>query len=369
MSRRLKRFAVALGIALLAVLVAPFVAPLRAQAPAAAGTKIRDLVIGEEAAPVRLMGYGLVVGLDGTGDRGVGGRGSQQTVQSVANLLRRFDVDVPAEMLRTQNVAAVLVTAEASPYLRSGGRFEIHVSSVGDARSLKGGVLWMTPLVAEAGAGPVATAQGPLLLSQGQSRASQYSDAVETTARIPGGGVVEGELPRPENPSAGKLLLREPDVTTATRIAAAVDASLGAGTATVEDPGSVALTFKEDTPAARAAALAKIRDLTVVRDRMGRIIIDSRDGTVVAGGDIAVGEAVVSHGPLTLSISATPVAPAGAAAKDTAGLRGDLRLAAGASVQRIAEALHAVRTSPTEVAAIFESLRDAGAISAEVIIR
>ena len=227
----------------------------------------------------------------------------------------------------------------------------------------------MTPLVAEAGGAPVAAAQGPLLMSEGQSRASRYSDAVETTARIPGGGVVEGDLPRPAVAQGDKLLLREPDLTTATRIAAAVDAALGAGTASVEDPGSIAITFKEDTPAARATQLAKIRELSVQRDRPSRVIIDSRDGTVVAGGEITVGEAVVSHGPITLSISAGAVPDAGAAAKDTAGLRGDLRIPAGASVQRIAEALHAVRTSPTEVASIFEALRDAGAISAEVVIR
>ncbi len=366
-----RRLIASLGASLGVLLLA---APLLAQAPAGGGataagggTRIRDLTIGDEAQPVRLMGYGLVVGLDGSGDRGAGGRGSQQTVQSVANLLRRFDVDVPADLLRTQNVAAVLVTAEASPYLRSGGRFEVHVSSVGDARSLKGGVLWMTPLVADAGGAPVAAAQGPLLLSEGQARASRYSDAVETTARIPGGGVVEGDLPRPLAAGGGKLLLREPDLVTATRIAAAVEASLGAGTASVEDPGAVTITYKDGTPSGRATQMAKIRDLTVQRDRPSRVIIDSRDGTVVAGGDISVGEAVVSHGPITLSNS--PGAPAAGAANAAAGLRGDVRLAAGTSVQAIAEALHAVRTSPTEVAAIFESLRDAGAISAEVVIR
>ena len=112
--------------------------------------KIRDLTISEGAAPIRLVGYGLAVGLDGTGDRDGGSRGAGMTVQSVANLLRNFNVEVPAEVLRMRNVAAVLVTAEVSPYLRSGGRFDVHVSSLGDARSLRGGVLWMTPLVAEA---------------------------------------------------------------------------------------------------------------------------------------------------------------------------------------------------------------------------
>ncbi|MEX0911968.1 MAG: flagellar basal body P-ring protein FlgI, partial [Gemmatimonadota bacterium] len=120
-------------------------------------TRIADLTIQETAVPVRLVGYGLVVGLDGTGDRG--GSGGGQTVQSVANLLRRFDVDVPPDVLRMRNVAAVLVTAEVSPYLRPGGRFEVHVSSIGDARSMRGGVLWMTPLISDVAGIPVASAQ------------------------------------------------------------------------------------------------------------------------------------------------------------------------------------------------------------------
>src|SRR5215207_40695 len=214
-----------------------------------AQTPVRDLVIEDQSVPVRLMGYGLVVGLSNTGDNSSGGRSSQQTVQSVVNLLRRFDVSVPAELLRTRNVAAVLVTAEVSPYLRAGGKFEIHVSSVGDARSLRGGVLWMTPLVAEVGGQPVATAQGQLLVTDyGAARRRPY--LIETSGRVPDGGLVEGDLPRPTFASASRLLLRDPDVGTASRIAAAIDTALGAGTAKVEDPGAIALTFKDSADVA-----------------------------------------------------------------------------------------------------------------------
>ena len=161
--------------------------------------RISDLTIQESSVPVRLMGYGLVVGLDGTGDRPAGGESGGQTVQSVANLLRRFDVDVPNEVLRTRNVAAVLVTAEVSPYLRAGGRFEVHVSSLGDARSVRGGVLWMTPLMTDVGGEPVATAQGSLLVSDGGTARGSYT--IETTARIPSGGLLEGNsAPRPTSP-------------------------------------------------------------------------------------------------------------------------------------------------------------------------
>jgi flagellar P-ring protein precursor FlgI len=324
-----------------------------------AQTAIRDLVIEDQAVPVRLMGYGLVVGLDNTGDNGYGGRSSQQTVQSVVNLLKRFDVSVPAELLRTRNVAAVLVTAEVSPYLRAGGKFEIHVSSVGDARSLRGGVLWMTPLVADAGGQPVATAQGQLLVTD-YSAGRRRTYLVETTGRIPDGGLVEGELPRPAFASSSRLLLREPDVGTASRIVAAIDTALGAGTAKVEDPGAIALTLKDGDPAAQ---LAKIRDLTVRLTLPGRIVINAHDGTVVAGGELPVGAAVVSVGSVTLSIGGAP------ADTLTGNTDGRVRLAAGTSVQQLITALHAVQTPPSQVALIFEALRRAGSISAEVVTR
>ena len=328
---------------------------------AAAQTSVRDLVIEDQSVPVRLMGYGLVVGLDNTGDNGYGGRSSQQTVQSVVNLLKRFDVAVPAALLRTRNVAAVLVTAEVSPYLRAGGKFEIHVSSVGDARSLRGGVLWMTPLVADAGGQPVATAQGQLLVADyGAGRRRSY--VVETSGRIPDGGLIEGDLPRPSFVAVSRLLLRDPDVGTASRIAAAIDTALGAGTAKVEDPGAIALTLKEGDPAAQ---IAKIRDLTVRVVTPGRIVIDAHDGTVVAGGELPVGPGVVSVGAVTLSIGGTP---ADTLAGKTDG-DGRMRLAAGTSVQQLITALHAVQTPPSQVALIFEALRRAGSISAEVVSR
>jgi flagellar P-ring protein precursor FlgI len=310
------------------------------------------------------MGYGIVVGLDGTGDMNSGGRGTGQTVQSVANLLRRFDIEVPAQALRTRNVAAVLVTAEVSPYLRSGGRFEVHVSSLGDARSLRGGVLWMTPLVADAGGEPVATAQGALLISDGGQVRGGYT--VETTSRIPAGGVLEGELARPQLAQVNRLLLKQPDVGTATRIADAVNAGIGAGTAFVEDPGSVALTLPA-AAADRMALLARVAELSVDPVREARVIIDGRDGTVVAGGGLAVGEAVVSHGAVTLTIGAETGAAGGAggAGDET----GALRVPVGTTAQQIAATLHAFRTPPSEIAAIFEALREVGAISAEVVVR
>jgi flagellar P-ring protein precursor FlgI len=331
-------------------LIAAFT-PLRAQEM----IRVRDLTIEDKAIPVRLLGYGLVIGLDGTGDKASGGKLGGMTVNSVVNVLRRFGVQIPIEAMKTKNVAAVLVTAEVSPYLRAGGRFEVHVSSVGDARSLRGGVLWMTPLLAEVGGQPIATAQGPVLMADMGGRTS----AVENSSRIPSGGLLEIEMPRPQFTRSNKLLLREPDVTMATRIANAINKEIGDGAATVEDPGSISLSLK-DNKDGLAGTFARIQDLRVQPQRIARLIIDSRDGTIIAGGELTVGEATVSHGGITITVGVNDT---------TAGPANNLRMAPGTPVTRIASALHAVQAPPNEIAAIFESLRAIGAIAAEVIVR
>ena len=335
------------------------VAASAAQAQDEGSVRIRDLTTGEGALPVRLMGYGLVVGLDNTGDRAIGGQTAGQTVQSVINILRRFNIEVPPDLVRTRNVAAVLVTAEVSPFLRPGGRFEVHVSSMGDARSLRGGVLYMTPLVADPNGPSLGSAQGTVLLSEGGS-SSRFSPVIETAARIPSGGVLEADLPRPSLANAERLLLREPDLNTATRIAETINNAFGANTATVEDEGSVRLAVADSMP--RATAIARIRELAVRPDRATRLVIDAKDGTIVVGGDVTVSAAVVSHGGVTLAITTD------AGAGDTT-IAGSVRMPPGTSVQRIAAALHAVQAPPIEIAAIFAALRDAGAITAEVVIR
>lgn len=321
--------------------------------------KIRDLTSPEGALPVRLVGYGLVVGLDGTGDRAIGGQTGGQTVQSVVNILRRFNVEVPADLMRMRNVAAVLVTAEVSPFLRSSGRFEVHVSSMGDARSLKGGVLYMTPLVADPNGPPLATAQGSLMISEGGS-STRYVTTIETSARIPAGGILEADLPRPTVASTSRLLLREPDLGTASRIATAINSEFGEKTAVVEDEGSVQVTLADSMVV--ATAYTKIRELSVRPERAPRLIIDGKDGTVVAGGEMMVGPATISHGAITLMLGAD-------IDSDTSAIPGSVRLPANIAVQRVAAALHAVRTPASEIAAIFTSLRAVGALTAEVIVR
>ena len=157
--------------------------------PLAAQSRVGDLTFREGEIPVRLVGYGLVVGLDGTGDRSFGSNvGAVHTVRSVTNLLRRFNVEIPADRLRLRNVAAVLVTAEVPAYLRPGARFEVQVASVGDATSLKGGVLWMTPLLSGPDAPPIATAQGALPVATGEAR-TRYGSRGAASGRIAAGGI------------------------------------------------------------------------------------------------------------------------------------------------------------------------------------
>jgi len=344
------------------VLLAMLALVMAVYAAEAQGTvAIRDLLIENQAVPVRLVGYGIVTGLSGTGDLTTSGRRSAHTVQSVASLLRRFDINVPPQLLGTRNVAAVLVTAEVSPWLRGGGRFDVQVSSVGDARSLRGGVLWMTPLIAEVGGEAFATAQGAMILDDPPQSGRRRSVTIEGSGRIPSGGVLEGDLPRPRTGSASsRLMLRQPDIGTATRIAAVIDSVIGAGTAKVEDPGAVAIALADSTA---AQTLARINELRVVPIRPARIVIDSRQGTVVAGGDLTVGPGVVSVGGVTVSIGDAP------ADTNQQSPSGALAIRAGSKVQDLVAVLQSVQTPALMIAQIFEALRQAGAISAEVIAR
>jgi flagellar P-ring protein precursor FlgI len=342
------------GVLAIALLLALGLAP-----PASAASRVGDLTLHAGDVPRRLVGYGLVVGLDGTGDRSFGrATAGSPTVRSVVNLLRRFQIEVPAEQLRMRDVAAVLVTAEASPYLRAGGRFEVQVSAIGDATSLRGGVLWMTPLVTDPGQPPLATAQGTVLVSDGgESRTLRGRGG--NSGRIPQGGVLEVESPA--EAMSTRLLLRRPDLATASRIAEAVNAAFGPNSAKVEDPGALALT----PPAGRAedlgAFLAAVDSIPVTTREVARVVIDGRDGTVVAGGGVKVGAAVVSHGGYTLEVGGR--ASAGGATE------GVVRLEPQASVQEVAAGLHAAGARPQEIAAIFEALEAAGALAAQVLVR
>jgi len=343
------------------------IAPLAAQAT----ERVGDLVTTPGNVPRRLIGYGLVIGLDGTGDRSFGGaNGGTQTVRSIANALRRFGLEVPAERLRPRNVAAVMVTAETSPWLRAGGRFEVQVSSIGDATSLRGGVLWMTPLLTDVDQPPVATAQGPILVAEEEVR---YHSRRGNTARIPEGGLLEVE-PAQVTALTPRLLLRHPGLATAQRVAAAINAALGDGVAKIDDPGSITLNPGDQGTDNLIGFLAAVDTLPVRMVPDARIVIDARSGTVVSGGTVRVAAATVSHRGMTLRIGALPAAPAADSTAADGDRRGPapgalLSVGEGATVQEVAAGLHAAGARPQEIAAMFSALKEVGAIGAEVVVR
>lgn len=352
---RLPLLALALANALVAASLA---VPARAATPVDA--RVGDLTVHPGEVPRRLVGYGLVTGLDGTGDRTFGSAsGTTPGVRSIVNLLRRFDVEVPAERLRPRDVAAVVVTAEVSPWLRAGGRFEVTVSAIGDASSLRGGVLWITPLVTDPDQPPIATAQGALYVSGDDAARGGLSWARRgNSGRIAQGGLLEVDLPVPA--AATRLLLKSPDRVTAQRIAESVQAAFGPGTARVEDPGAVTLQPSGSSPDTVNRFLAAVDTLWVTAGAPARIVIDGREGTVVAGGDVRVGATVVSHRGITLQIGGT-----GAGADST----GRVRVDGAAAVEDVAGALHAAGASPSDIAAVFEALHAAGALHARVVVR
>lgn len=338
---------------------------LLAPALSAQTERVGDLTVHGGDVPIRLTGYSLVVGLAGTGDRDYGSsyRGGGQTVRSIANALRKFGLEVPADQLRPRNVAAVLVTAEISPWLRAGGRFEVQVSSLGDARSLAGGVLWQTPLVSDVNGQVTATGQGPVLMAAENAR-PVYASLRGGSARIPEGGVLE--IDPAQMTVSLKLVLRHPDVGAATRIAQAVITAYGPGTAKVDDPGSVTLIPGQkdaDNPLGFLAAVDTLRLMEAPGGGAGVIVIDRRNGTVVAGGDIRVRPASVTQGAMTLRIGGPP---ADSAAKAQPGV---VDVSAGASALEVAAGLQAAGATPQDIASAFDALNAAGALTARVIVR
>lgn len=324
--------------------------------------RIGTLTILQQDIPRRLVGYGLVVGLEGTGDQSFGSvTGATHTVQSVVNLLKRFGIDVPPQHMRLRNVAAVLITAEISPFLRAGGRFNVYVSSIGDATSLRGGVLWTTALMEDVGKPIVATAQGAMLVADRWER--RFMTQQGTSGRIPDGGVLEIDPAIIPMADSVRLLLRRPNLTTATRIAGAVNAAFGAGTAAVEDPGSVRLMSGTSAADTLFAFLAAVDTLPVVFAQPSRLVVDAVAGTVVSGGDLRIGSAVVSHRGITLTITSQGAAATGPS------VAGVVAAVEGVTVQEIAAGLHAAGALPRDIGAIFEALRDVGALHATVVIR
>lgn len=368
MRPRTIRFAAALLVAALPVAAAP---PVR----------VKDLARVEGVRSNALFGYGLVVGLQGTGD----GTQAAFTVQSVANLLKRSGVTVPQSAVRVRNVAAVMVTAELPPYSRPGQRLDVAVSSLGDAKSLQGGTLLMTPLQGPDGA-VYAVAQGPISLGGGflgGGGGNSVQKNHPTAGRIPAGASIERAAPGGGASSGSfRLLLDAPDFATASRLAAAVNESLGAELARAEDAVAVRISPPEALAADPVALLARIEQIEVRPDAAARVVINERTGTVVLGSEVRISSVAVSHGNLKVEIRTTleasqpnPFSEGGrtvvlpqrdVSASEEGGRV--LSLEEGTRIAEVVSALNAIGVSPRDMIAIFQAMRVAGALHAEIVV-
>lgn len=363
-----------LTFALLLVLGATIGAP----APAAA-SRILELTDVAGVRENQVIGYGLVVGLANTGDTGA----SRFTLQSVAAMLRRLGATIEPSMIQTRNAAAVMVTATLPPEANPGTPIDVTVSSMGNARSLMGGTLLQTPLVGADGT-VYAVAQGSVMVGGfGATGASGSSTTLNhlTAGRVPAGGIIERRVAGSILPTEGPIVLslRDPSFVTAQRIASAIEASLGDGSAEAVDASTVAISVPEAFTADRVGLLAQVQLLEVEPEPSARVVIDERTGTVVIGSAVRLREAAVAHGGITVEIDESTAvsqpAPFGAgetvaAPSSEVGLAEEATamhyLAPSASLQDVVMVMNALGATPRDLITIFQALHTAGALDAEV---
>src|SRR5271169_5920092 len=358
---------------ILAVLLTAFAMP-----DAGATSRIKDLANIEGVRQNQLIGYGLVVGLNGTGDTL---NNIPFTKQSLTAMLERLGVNIRGQTLRTGNVAAVMVTANLPPFATQGTRIDITVSSLGDAKSLQGGMLLVTPLLGADG-NVYAVAQGSLAIGgfEAEGQAAKIVRGVPTVGRLPNGAIIEREIDF-AIASLGRLRLslRNPDFTTAKRIAIAVNDYIGAPVAEPLDPSTVQLTLPKKFPQNVVAMLTEIEQLQVEPDESAKIVIDERSGVIVIGRDVRVSTVAVAQGNLTVTISETPqvsqpapfskgrtvVVPRTQVGVQEEGKRLAL-VKEGVSLQQIVDGLNALGIGPRDLITILQAIKAAGAIQADI---
>ena len=349
--------------------------------PAAADTRIKDIVNFEGVRSNDLVGYGLVVGLDGTGD---GIRNSPYTEQALSSFLERLGVNVQGEEFRPRNVAAVVVTATLPPFARAGSPIDVNVSAIGDADNLLGGTLIMTPLRAADGE-IYAVAQGPILangISAGGA-GTEVTLGSPTTASIPGGARVEQEVSFIlDEMETLRLALRAPDFTTATRVEMAINAGLGAPIAKMLDAGTVELSVAK-SGRRTAELITLVENIRVQPEQPARIVIDQKSGTVVLGADVRISRVAVTQGNLTITVREAPVvsqpnpfAPGGetivlpdtTVVIDPAAERRIAELDENVSLSELIKGLNALGVGPRELIDILKATKAAGALHAELVL-
>lgn len=353
--------------------------PVMAQA---APIRLKDLVEFDGVRGNDLVGYGLVVGLNGTGD---GLRNAPFTEEIMTNILERLGVNVTGEQFRPKNVAAVIVTASLPPFSRVGSQIDVMVSAIGDSKSLLGGTLVMTPLNAADGQ-IYAVAQGSVLAggAVAEGNAASVTQGVPTAGVIPAGARVERELEfQLSSLTTLRLALRDPDFTTASRIERAVNQEYGRQIALMRDSGTVELDIQATREVSTAHAIGRIENILVNPERKARVVIDQRSGTIVMGADVQLSRVAVSQGNLTLRVEEAPIVvqPNPFAEGQTVvvprtgvGIDEEEGIALAevpesTSLSEVVAGLNALGVSPRDMIDILKSLKAAGALHAEFIVR
>ncbi len=357
---------------------------LTAAAPAQGSitVRIKDVIRVAGISPVEVVGYGVVVGLNGTGDKDL-----KMTKQTMANLLQNFNITLPPNDIKSKNVAAVLVTALIPPFHSAGDRIDVHVSSIGDASSLQGGQLLMTPMLSSEGE-LYALAQGSITVAgfnvgAGGAGGESVTKNTPTAGMIPSAAQIRFDHQNQfyEN-GILRLVLRQPDFTTATRAAESINQSRS-GIAVVKDAGTILVEVPQDAIDTDQVALfvAKLESLPVRPDAPARVVVNERTGTIVMGHEVRIAPAVVAHGNLIVSIKSMPIISQPSPFSETGQtvVVGDVATRAEeqtshvvafkgtATVQDLANLLNSLGASTSDIISILEALSRVGALQMELV--
>lgn len=342
--------------------------------------RIKDIAYIAGKNSEQIIGYGLVVGLAGTGDS----YRSAFTIQSVTSMLQRFGITVPQTDLKTKNVAAVIVTATLNGNLKAGAEFDVVVSSMGDATSLQGGTLLMTPLSGMNGEvygfaqGAISVGGYDINTFSGSRIAKNHTLA----GRVPRGGTLKISIPNNTiDTNEISIFLKEPDFTTAQNIATALNTKFGNEIAKAEDAASVKINVPQDRQNNIIAFLSEVENLTVTVDDVAKVVLNERTGTVVSGQNVKILPVTITHGSLNISIKNYPIIsqPAPFSRGNTVVVNNQIpyvqqdstktiAIQGASNVQEVAAALNSLKVSPRDIISIFQALKEAGALMAELII-
>jgi len=366
--------------ALLNRILAAVAAVSLAASPAFAFSRVKDLVDVEGIRDNMLVGYGLVVGLNGSGDSL---RNAPFTQQSLQTMLERLGVNTRGETMQTKNVAAVMVTANLPPFAGQGTRIDVSVSALGDAKSLQGGTLLVTPLFGADGQ-IYSLAQGPVSISgfTAGGEGASVTRGVPTAGRISNGAIVEREISfQLADKDSFKLSLRNPDLATATRIADAVNRFIGTDVATTDDPSTVQLKVPASYAGGAVGLLNDVEQLKVDPDQPAKVIIDEQSGVIVMGADVRVSTVAIAQGNLTIRVTETPeasqpqpfshggttqVLPRTQIQVDDSKGNKMAVMPEGVSLQKLVDGLNALGVGPRDIIAILQAIKAAGALQADI---